>query len=137
MTFPKKSRAPRGFLICYTALMEGAQNKHGPCEDKNCGYCCDPVRIDTRNIGQPPTDKLGRVIFTPRNEILRPRSSPETAVKTFDCKNFDPSTKKCLDHENRPDLCRNSTCITDPEGDIDEQHKKATNPKKFIKIFPR
>lgn len=110
--------------------------KHAPCLDKNCGYCCDPVKIDTRNIGQPPTDKQGKVIFTPRKEILRPINSPEIAIKTFDCVNFDPLTKKCLDHENRPDLCRNSTCVSDPDGNVDEQYRETTS-QKFIKIFPR
>lgn len=116
--------------------MENVPNKHGPCLDKNCAHCCDPGRIDTRNIGQPTTDKLGNAIFTPRNEILRPLDNPEIAIKTFDCKNFDPVTKMCLDHENRPDLCRNSSCITNPEGDIERQHQEATS-KRFIKIFPR
>jgi Fe-S-cluster containining protein len=110
--------------------------KHAPCLDKNCGHCCDPVRVDTRNIGMPPTDKLGKKIFTPRIEILRPASNPEIAIKTFDCVNFDPITKKCLDHENRPDMCRTATCVTDPNQDIDEQHRKVTT-ENFIKIFPR
>ncbi len=111
--------------------------RHAPCLDKNCGHCCDPVKIDTRNIGSIPKDKNGRDIFIPRNEILIPESNPETVkIKTFDCVNFDPITKKCLDHENRPDICRSSTCISDESGNIDEQHKQVTS-EKFIKIYPR
>lgn len=55
---------------------------------------------------------------------------------SINCVNFDPETKMCLDHENRPDLCRNSTCISDPSDSLDEQYKKVTT-EKFIKIFPR
>jgi Fe-S-cluster containining protein len=111
--------------------------RHAPCLDKNCGHCCDPVRVDIKNQGEPPTDKNGRKIFTQREEILIPETSPDAVrLKTFDCVNFDSITKKCLDHENRPDLCRNSTCISDPDGNIDDQHRKVTT-EKFIKIFPR
>ena len=44
--------------------------------------------------------------------------------------------KVCLDYDNRPEICRDSTCIKDEKGDIDEQHKKETE-QKFIKIFPQ
>lgn len=111
--------------------------KHAPCLDKNCGYCCDPVKVNIKNSGELPKDKNGKDIFIPRNEILTPESRIDTdRVKTFDCKNFDPITKRCLDHENRPDMCRSATCISDPEGNIDEQHKKVVS-ENFIKIFPR
>lgn len=110
---------------------------HAPCLDKNCGYCCEPVKVNVRNHGDLPKDKQGNDIFIPRNEILVPESRPDTdKVKTFDCKNFDSITKKCLDHENRPDICRNATCISEPNGNIDEQHKKVIF-ENFIKIFPR
>lgn len=109
---------------------------HAPCLDKNCGHCCDPVKVDVRNVGDLPKDRNGNDIFILRNEILAPESQVDTTrLKTFDCKNFDQITKKCLDHENRPDLCRNATCISNPEGDIDEQHEKVTR-ERFIKIFP-
>lgn len=111
--------------------------KHAPCLDKNCGHCCSPVKVDVRNSGEPPKDKNGKHIFIPRNEILVPETAPDTVrIKTFDCVNFDSVTKKCLDHENRPDICRNATCISDVLGDIDEQHRKVTE-EKFIKIYPR
>jgi Fe-S-cluster containining protein len=110
---------------------------HAPCLDKNCGYCCDPVKVNVKNHGEPPKDKNGNDIFIPRIEFLIPESRPDTdRIKTFDCKNFDPITKKCLDHDNRPDMCRNATCISDPNGNIDEQHNKVVS-ENFIKIFPR
>lgn len=111
--------------------------RHGPCLDKNCGHCCDPVKVNIKNTGEIPKDKNGKDIFILRNEILVPESRPDTdKIKTFDCINFDPLTKKCLDHENRPDMCRSATCITDLDGDIDEQHRKVTS-ENYIKIFPR
>ncbi len=115
--------------------MENSPNKHGPCLDKNCGHCCDPIRVDMRNRGELPKDKNGKDIFVERNEILAPETHIETMrLKTFDCINFDTVTKKCLDHESRPDLCRNASCVSDPKGNIDEQHKK-TVEEKFIKIY--
>ena len=29
--------------------MENPSN-HAPCTDKNCGFCCDPVKINKRRI---------------------------------------------------------------------------------------
>lgn len=111
--------------------------KHTPCLDKHCGQCCDPVKINTKSQGELPKDKNGHELFMARNEILAPESRIDTdRVKTFDCKNFDPITKRCLDHENRPEMCRSATCISNPDGDIDEQHKKVV-AENFIKIFPR
>jgi Fe-S-cluster containining protein len=109
-------------------------NKHGPCEDKNCGFCCDPVKI---RVGVPveiPKDKNGNPIWKDRNEIIAPEDKIDTTrIKTYDCVNFDKSTNKCLDYENRPDICRNTSCITDKNGSIDEQHEKVTKVN-FVKL---
>ena len=114
--------------------MESIPNKHGPCLDKNCGFCCDPVRVSAKAQGQPPTDKKGKVIFRDRYEVFAPLNRIDTErIKTYDCVNFDSVTKKCFDHENRPDLCRNSSCITDTSADIDEQHAK-TIEETFVPI---
>lgn len=118
-------------------ILEDMMERHAPCLEKNCGHCCEPVKVDVKNVGQLPRDKNGREIFIPRKEYLIPETKPDTVrIKTFDCVNFDPITKKCLDHENRPDLCRNSTCISDQNGNIDEQHKRVIS-EDFIKIFPQ
>ena len=99
--------------------------KFGPCQDKSCGHCCDPVKIDIKSQGNTPTDKNGKDIFIQKEEILAPEMTIEkTRLKTYVCINYDSVNKVCLDYENRPDICKSSTCITDENGDIDSQHKK-------------
>ena len=105
-----------------------------PCLDKNCGHCCNPVRVDVKEQGEPPKDKNGKTIFISRNEILVPETHPDTVrLKTYDCINFDQESKICLDRKNRPDLCRRSSCIHDINGDIDAQYRKTVD-EKFIVI---
>lgn len=109
---------------------------HGPCLEKNCGYCCDPVKINAKANFDLPVDKEGLSLWTKREEILIPVTKIDTdRVITYDCKNFDTTTKKCLDHENRPEICRSASCISDPGGNIDEQHRKVIETK-FIPIIP-
>ena len=116
-------------------------NKHAPCIDKsidkNCSFCCNPVKIDKRIIVNGlrlPKDKNGKSLWKERDEILAPEDTMEKVkIATFDCINYDENTGKCLDYENRPEICRNTTCITDQSGDVDDQHKKVTEVK-FVKI---
>ncbi len=108
--------------------MESSE-KHAPCTDKNCSFCCDPVKIDKKAIIsglELPKDKNGGDLWTPTGNILIPEDKIDTdRVVTFDCKNFDEKTGKCLDYEDRPEICKNTSCIKDEDGDIDEQHRKA------------
>ena len=82
-------------------------------------------------------DINGEDLFLKRVEVLLPEEKIETSkVFTYDCKNFDKDSGLCNDYENRPEICRNSTCI-DPKSkvDVDEHHKNVTE-QKFIKIIP-
>lgn len=115
-------------------------NSHAPCLDKECSWCCNPVKIDSKKILNGmvlPKDINGDDLFQKRGEVLLPEEKIETSkVFAYDCKNFDKDSGLCNDYENRPEICRNATCI-DVKSDvnIDEQHKKATE-QKFIKIIP-
>ncbi len=110
---------------------------HAPCTDKNCSFCCNPVKINKKAIVnglELPKGEDGNSLWKERGEIIAPEEAIEKVkIVTFDCVNYDKDTGKCLDYENRPEICRNTTCIKDQTGDIDEQHKKATEVK-FIKI---
>lgn len=112
-------------------------NKHAPCIDKDCSFCCDPVKINQRAIisgFESPKDKNGNKIWKETGELFAPENRIDTdRVATFDCVNYDKINGRCLDYENRPTICRNTTCISDDSADIDEQHKKATELK-FIKL---
>ncbi len=82
-----------------------------------------------------PINKSGGKIWRERGEILVPESHPDTVrLKTFDCLNFDRATGMCHDYENRPEICRNTSCLKDDSTEsVDEQHSKAIN-EKFVVI---
>lgn len=114
--------------------MENVPNKHGPCLDKKCGRCCDPVRVYTKSGGNLPKDKKGKTIFVSRGEIVAPEKYIDTVrLATYDCVNFDKEKNICLDHENRPDMCRNTSCVSNEDEDADTQHKRMVE-EKFIVI---
>lgn len=112
------------------------ENRHGPCLDKNCSWCCNPVKINQKAIiegtFEMPKDKEGNDLWTKIDELLAPETDLEkTRIQTFDCKNLDKETGKCIDYENRPAICKNTSCIKDQTGNIDEQHKKVVEAPLF------
>ncbi len=115
-------------------------NNHGPCIDKNCSWCCDPVKLDANKVVngmQLPKDKDGIDLWKRRDEVFVSKTQPDTSkVLTFDCKNLNKENGECLDYDNRPEICRNSTCIN-PDSNLseDEQHKIIIE-QEFIKIIP-
>ena len=112
-------------------------NKHGPCVDKNCSWCCNPVKIPNREIinGRKSPQKNGIDLWVRRKEILLNEVSPEEKIATFDCVNFDKNTGRCLDYEGRPNECRNTSCLNLDQGTDEEKFDKVTGIK-FIKINP-
>lgn len=114
------------------------ENNHGPCIEKNCSFCCDPVKIPSRNLtlgNKLPKKKDGSELWIRRSEILVPEDDLESKIVTFDCVNFDKTTGRCLDYDGRPNECRNTSCLNIEGGTDDEKHKELTE-KKFIKINP-
>jgi len=110
--------------------------KFGPCIEKGCCWCCQPVKVDKILAeSELPKVKEGKVIWKKRDEVLIPENDIEHGrVKTYDCKHFDETTGKCKIYEDRPDICKNTTCIDEKsEKSVDEQHRKVTE-QKFIKI---
>jgi Fe-S-cluster containining protein len=112
-------------------------NKHAPCLDKNCSFCCDPVKINQRAAQsgfKSPSDKSGNKIWKETGEVLTPIEKIDTdRVITFECVNLDKESGKCLDYENRPEICSNTTCIRNESEDVDSQHRRMTEIK-FVKI---
>lgn len=103
------------------------ENKQAPCSEKKCSVCCDPVKVHRFFPEEKiPLDKNGEKIWVQRKGLLAPLSHIDTErLKTFDCKKFDKSTRQCVDYDNRPDICRNTSCIHYDSGEsVDDQHKK-------------
>ncbi|MBI5794014.1 YkgJ family cysteine cluster protein [Candidatus Uhrbacteria bacterium] len=102
-------------------------NRHGPCMEKKCSWCCDPVKVPANFSDEKiPLDKEGKRIWRDREEIVVPESQMETVrLKTFDCDLLDTQTGKCSDYENRPEICRNTSCVDEKSTkSVDEQHRE-------------
>ena len=114
------------------------ENIHGPCIEKDCSSCCNPVKISSRDIlnGRILSKKSdGTGLWIKRNEVLVTESRPESKINTFDCVNFDKISGRCLDYDNRPNKCKSSSCLNVGTGNDDEKFKCVTD-QKFIKINP-
>ena len=111
-------------------------NNPGPCIEKKCSFCCDPVRVG-RFFPEDkiPVDENGNKIWEERPELLIPEDEIDTTrLKSCNCLNLDKSTGQCRDYEKRPLICKKCSCIKrDSKESINEQHKKLTK-KKFIVI---
>lgn len=102
------------------------------CLFHKCNSCCNPVKIDARR----PNSTNG-YLFIDLKEMLVPVEHPDTVkLKTYQCVNFNSKTGLCNDYENRPDICKNTTCpafhTTDPrkQSEIIEKIKS----EKFLRI---
>lgn len=74
-----------------------------------CSMCCNPVKIDSRKIILTETSGLP---FVEMGGLLIPESHPDSIkLKQYKCVNFNPATGLCTDYFNRPQICRNTTCI--------------------------
>ncbi len=110
--------------------------KFGPCLEKNCSHCCDPVKVGRFFSEEDvPINKDGNKIWMGKNELLVSVDVPDgQKLKTYNCVNFDAQTGKCKDYNNRPEICRNTSCVSaDSTESIDEQHTKFVG-EKFISI---
>lgn len=111
------------------------KEKFGPCLDKNCSYCCDPIKVNaTFPIDKIPKDRSGKPLWEEENLLTSKECPDGTKIKTFRCKNFNKDTGLCNDYEDRPDICKNTSCIKEEsDKSVDEQHKE-TLEEKFILI---
>jgi Fe-S-cluster containining protein len=112
------------------------KNKEPPCLEKKCSICCDPVKV-ARFFpnGKIPVDAHGEKLWIERDELLATASHIDTVkLRSFDCKNFDKATGQCCDYNNRPEICRNTSCI-DPNLDKSADEQQAEFAKeKYISI---
>lgn len=115
---------------------ESIENKKSPCLEENCSWCCDPVKIESRfkvMASELPKDKNNKTIFQDTYEVWVPEKNPDSGrLRIFTCNNYNKDTGKCENYENRPNLCRNTSCV-DPKlnESISKQRKKLTETKFF------
>ncbi|MFH0804557.1 MAG: YkgJ family cysteine cluster protein [Candidatus Zambryskibacteria bacterium] len=110
--------------------------KFGPCLEKNCSVCCNPVKI-ARFLPEEeiPKGTDGNNLWQKRKELLMPDNKPgEIKLETYDCKNFNHENGLCRDYENRPDICRGSGCVDPNIKESEEEQFKKLSEQKFIKI---
>lgn len=78
------------------------------CLKYGCSDCCSPVKL--RGYAVVELEKIGKP-FVNTGEIYIPESRPDTVrLRTFKCLNFNEKSGRCLDYENRPEICRNTKC---------------------------
>ncbi|KKQ18731.1 MAG: hypothetical protein US31_C0002G0076 [Berkelbacteria bacterium GW2011_GWA1_36_9] len=110
--------------------------KYGPCLEKNCSWCCDPVKVvNSFPEEKIPINKNGEKIWKERNGMWVPETHSDTVrLKIYDCINFDKQSGQCKFYEERPEICKNTSCVKDDSlEDIHQQHQKFIN-EKFIPI---
>ncbi len=113
-------------------------SEKNPCLEKNCSWCCDPVKIvrgkNIANEIKTPKDTSGEDLWIKTGEEWAPEKEIDTdRVDVYECKNLDKETGLCKDYENRPQACKNTNCVkADSELSIDEQYKNFVNTKFLV-----
>ncbi len=63
-------------------ILEHMMEKHAPCLEKNCGHCCDPVKVGIKNVGQLPKDKNeGKYLFLEKNILFQRPNQTQQELK--------------------------------------------------------
>lgn len=91
------------------------------CLRNGCSVCCNPVKIASWELvnieeGNLPFVETG-IILAPENLL----DQPKFRLKVYYCLNFDHQTGLCGDYDNRPEICRNTTCAAFNTKDKEEQ----------------
>lgn len=75
-----------------------------------------------------PKDTMGNPLRIPKRIVANPKTDIDTRrIQIYECLLYDKDRKICKDYENRPDICRTTSCLDDDSQEtIDEQHKKKT-----------
>lgn len=111
-----------------------SKDRPAPCLEKDCHECCDPVLMQ-KNFpdNKIPRGSDGGEIWTKREETWIPENEETVRLQPFDCKKFDSKTGLCQDYENRPEICRITTCVNG-SADNTETLQKETEKQSFFKI---
>lgn len=115
------------FIWCYIFMKP---NQEAPCKERWCSFCCDPAWIvwryspDVSKITDTTWKQIWKYIW------MRPsKKNPDTQkIWLYECLLFDKTMGKCKAYEQRPDICRNTSCInSESDKSIDDQYEEFTN----------
>lgn len=98
-----------------------------------CSMCCNPVKISSKRI----ISSKDNLPFIELDGLLVLEAHPDTVrLKHYRCTKFNPVTGLCTDYQNRPNICRNTTCsVFDVKERADMQAiMNKINNERFIKI---
>jgi len=108
--------------------------KKWPCIEKGCSWCCDPVKIIKFTLKEIPKAQNGKDLRELLKEERIPKDKPDTVrLQIYKCLLLDKNTGLCKEYENRPDICKNSSCINKDSNKTKEEQYKLTIESEFYK----
>jgi Fe-S-cluster containining protein len=108
--------------VAFLVYMENQEGLN-ICQKYGCSECCNPVKVK-EGFGERHKESLNGFPFRKRDEIWTPHESVDgIKLEVYDCENYDKEKGVCTDYENRPEVCRNTTCDAHQMTDEAEQKK--------------
>ena len=102
-----------------------------PCLDNRCGWCCNPVKV---YFWTAVPIINWQYIWEKINEIWLPKKYIDTVkLEIYKCLWYDSESKLCKFYDDRPDICRNTSCIDNIHEDVVTQYEKVIS-QEFLKI---
>lgn len=115
-----------------------SKEKFGPCIEKKCSFCCNPVKTDRFFPDEKiPKDKNDKPIWEDEGLAVKTECVDGEKFKVFKCKKFNKETGLCDDYENRPDICKESSCINEKSNKSQEDQYKKMSKTEFTYIKPK
>ena len=107
--------------------------KKWPCIEEKCWWCCDPVKVHVWT--KIPKSKTWEDLRELLDEIWIPKKHPDTVkLLTYKCNLYDTLTKLCNDYENRPEICKNTSCISTNSNNEEKKQYEDFTSEKFYKL---
>ena len=107
--------------------------KKWPCIEYNCSWCCDPIKVHPWT--KIPKSKTWEDLRQLLDEIRIPKKHPDTVkLLTYKCSLYNALKKLCDDYENRPEICKNTSCINIGSNIDEEEQYKNTILEEFYKV---
>ncbi len=99
----------------------------GPCLEKKCSWCCDPVKVPIHFPQEKiPKNEDGTPMWEKTHPVLIPDNGTERDLYSgYRCQHLDHETGQCDIYDKRPEICKATSCITPKSTKtVDEQHQE-------------